>query len=166
MPFLVHWDQAVFIPGWTTALNIHRLFLLLNSNTYDGNRAVIFAVDFEKAFGILERAYLYEVLRGFGLGENFVACTQVLYIMPRAKICTGKSILESYTVERGTRQGCLLSRSSSLLLSCRWLGCLSRELSTQVYRLQSMTITLHCTQKISCYSWRMQCRPFMERGAC
>ncbi|KAJ1143080.1 hypothetical protein NDU88_009391 [Pleurodeles waltl] len=44
---LIHADQARFIPGRCTAINIRQLFSLLEDSTYNKTEAVIFAVNFE-----------------------------------------------------------------------------------------------------------------------
>lgn len=58
MPSLVHADQAGFIPGRNTAINIRRLLAVMGSEGYDKREAAVFAVDIEKAFDSLEWSYL------------------------------------------------------------------------------------------------------------
>lgn len=97
---LVHRDQAGFIPTRNTATNVRRLLRIMGEGQHATPSAAILSVDIEKALDILERPYLFSVLRQFGLGW-----TRVLYISAK----TGAVISSSCLVGRGTRQGCLLS---------------------------------------------------------
>lgn len=72
---LVHRDQAGFIPTRNTATNVRRLLRIMGEGQHATPSAAILSVDIEKALDILERPYLFSVLRQFGLGW-----TRVLYI--------------------------------------------------------------------------------------
>lgn len=59
----------------------------------------------------MEWGFLWEVLDRFGFGPHFLHWLRILYSSPRAKICTNDSLSASFPLQRGTRQGCLLSPS-------------------------------------------------------
>lgn len=106
MQCLVHPDQSGFIPTRSTTINIQRLFLdqqIPSDNM--GSRSL----DAAKAFDAMKRPYLWEVLRGFGLGNRFISWIQLLYSNPQASMLINGLQSESFSLYRGTCQGCPLS---------------------------------------------------------
>lgn len=112
---LVEVDQTCFMPGKGTDINIRRLYLNL-SFPYDnpGTRDIA-SLEADKAFDSIEWLYLWEVLRCFGFGPNFLHGLQLLYRAPRARVCTNNWLSDSFRLHRGTRQGCPLSTRSFAL---------------------------------------------------
>ncbi len=56
------------------------------------------------------RVELYvAVLQCFGFSEHFISMIKTLYHSPAASVITGNIISPSFPLQRGTRQGCLLS---------------------------------------------------------
>lgn len=68
----IHADQVGFIPSRNTAQNVRRLLDILDADTYGKPSSAVLAIDIEKAFDSLEWAYLFQVMRRFGLGDDFV----------------------------------------------------------------------------------------------
>ena len=106
MPKLIHPDQTGFIPGRSTAVNIRRLLMQMDSDNYNAETTAVLAVDIKKAFDSLEWRFLYQVMERMNLGVRFGAWTALLYTDPSALVRTGRLISDKYSVERGTRQGC------------------------------------------------------------
>lgn len=69
----------------------------------------IITLDAEKAFDQVEWSYLFAALEKFGLGHNFIKWIRILYANPRAKILTHQTLSPSFSLQRGNRQGCVLS---------------------------------------------------------
>lgn len=108
---IIHVDQTGFIQAKGTDINHRRLFLNLSvTHTNSGSR-VIASLDAKKAFDLVEREFLWEVMDGFGFGPHFIHWLKILYSSPRARIRTNDRLFESFPLQRGTRQGSLLSPS-------------------------------------------------------
>ncbi len=78
--------------------------------------------------------YMWAVLQCFGFGEHFISMIKTLYHSPAASVITGNIISPSFPLQRGTRQGCLLSPL---------LFCLSLEPLAQAIRKSEVSIKIH-----------------------
>lgn len=93
---LVHSDQSGFILARSMPLNIRRLFLNAQIPVDNpGNRA-IFSLDTAKAFDGVEWKYLWEVLRCFGLGHDFISWVQLLYTATMARVSINDSLSDPF----------------------------------------------------------------------
>ena len=54
-------------------------------------------------------SYLFFALTRFGLGDKFIKWVKVLYDDPQAAVLTNGLRSNSFSIHRGTRQGCSLS---------------------------------------------------------
>ncbi len=77
---------------------------------------------------------MWAVLQCFGFGEHFISMIKTLYHSPAASVITGNIISPSFPLQRGTRQGCLLSPL---------LFCLSLEPLAQAIRKSEVSIKIH-----------------------
>ena len=106
---IIHSDQSGFMPQKSTAINLRRLFLNMQSQADNmGDRALL-SLDAHKAFDSVEWKYLWAVMRKFGFGEGFISWVQLLYSSPVAAIREGGRVSRTFNLHRGTRQGCPLS---------------------------------------------------------
>lgn len=106
---LIHVDQTEFMPGKGTDINLRRLFLNMSTDHDNSGIRVIASLDAEKAFDSVAWGYLWETLGRFRFGTQFLHWLRLLYQSPTACIRTNGRILESFPLQCGTRQGCLLS---------------------------------------------------------
>ncbi len=77
---------------------------------------------------------MWAVLQCFGFGEHFISMIKTLYLSPAASVITGNIIFPSIPLQRGMRQGCLLSPL---------LFCLSLEPLAQAIRKSEVSIKIH-----------------------
>ena len=77
---------------------------------------VILFLDFQKAFDTVEWKFMMEVLNKFNFGKDFIDWIKVLYNTPKATIKNNGWLSESFTLNRGIRQGCPVSALLFLLV--------------------------------------------------
>ncbi len=72
MPTIIETNQVYRVKGKdiadTTISIIDRIRYMKDKN----KKGYVISLDFEKAFDRVEHEYLFEILRGYGFGENFV----------------------------------------------------------------------------------------------
>ncbi len=72
-------------------------------------KTIIVALHAEKAFDRVNWKFLFSTLERFGFGESFINWIKILYTSPLATVITNGLASRSFTLHRGTRQGCPLS---------------------------------------------------------
>lgn len=108
LPLIISEDQTGFVKHRHSYFNTRRLFDILYSPS-DALPECVLSLDAEKAFDRVEWGYLFEVLRKYDFGANFITWIKRLYQDPTASIRTNSQLSKPFTLERGTRQGCPLS---------------------------------------------------------
>ena len=66
-------------------------------------------IDFEKAFDSLHRPTLWKILRHYGIPEKIVNIIRCLYENFECKVIHNNLLTDSFTIDTGVKQGCLLS---------------------------------------------------------
>ncbi len=66
-------------------------------------------MDLEKAYDGVDREALWSVLRIYGVGGQLLKGKQAIYSEANACVRVGGKFSESFAVEVGVRQGCVLS---------------------------------------------------------
>lgn len=106
LPELIHNDQTGFIRNRQTQDNIRRTLHVINSIHSNNTEALLISVDAEKAFDSVNWEFLYKVLHKFKLHSSIIRTIKALYTSPTARIKINGYLSDSFTLERGTRQGC------------------------------------------------------------
>lgn len=109
LPSIINNDQTGFIRGRYSSHNLRRLFNLIQHSSTFTSDALVISLDAEKAFDRLEWPYLFFTLKKFGLGDEFINWIQILYASPLSTVITNGHKSNSFSIERGSRQGCPLS---------------------------------------------------------
>lgn len=102
-PAIIHPDQTGFIKGRTSSSNTRRLFNIMYYSSTIKENTVIATLDAENW------RFLFSTLGRFGFGESFISWVKTLYTAPSATVVTNGLTSHSFTLHRGTRQGCPLS---------------------------------------------------------
>lgn len=105
---LIHHDQTGFLKGRLASDNIRRLFHIMHASESVEDPAAVFSFDAQKAFDRVGWEYLWAVMEKFGFGSNFMLMVKTLYSNPYAVVQTGNVWSKSFSLQRGTRQGCPL----------------------------------------------------------
>ena len=106
---IVHPDQTCAIPGRSIIDNCHLIRDILDYANLKNIDGILLSIDQEKAFDRRAHRYLFEVLKAFGLGENFVNWIQILYNNVSASVIVNHFISTPFSVLKSVRQGCCLS---------------------------------------------------------
>uniref|UniRef100_A0A3Q1CLT5 Reverse transcriptase domain-containing protein n=1 Tax=Amphiprion ocellaris TaxID=80972 RepID=A0A3Q1CLT5_AMPOC len=109
IPSIIHSDQTGFINGRHSTNNIRRLLNLISLTQRHNKEAIVMSLDAEKAFDKVNWSFLFAVLHKFGFGESFIQWVSALYNSPKATVTTNGITSQSFSLQRGTRQGCPLS---------------------------------------------------------
>ncbi len=109
LPGLIKPDQTGFIRNRFSHPNVRRLLNVIQYAHSSQERILCVALDAAKAFDRVEFDYLFEVLRRFGLGPEFIKWIRLLYSAPMASVLVNGCASEAFHLGRGTRQGCPLS---------------------------------------------------------
>ena len=102
---LISEDQTGFVKGRYIGENIRMLLDLMEYMDETQTEGFLLSLDIEKAFDSIDHEFIFEALKAFGFGTNFIQWTKI--IMKRGKSC---AINNGYTsryfeLKRGTRQG-------------------------------------------------------------
>ena len=89
--------------------NIRRTLQIISHIQKNKTAAMVISIDAEKAFDSVNCSFLYRVLHRFGLHETIIKTIQALYNKPTARVKVNGGLSNSFTLERGTRQGCTCS---------------------------------------------------------
>ena len=111
IPLIIHPDQTGFIKGRQASNNTRRLYDLIHYSSLQQESTIIVTLDAEKAFDRVNWNFLFTTLQKFGFGESFINWIKILYTAPSATVTTNGLTSQSFTLHRGTRQGCPLSPS-------------------------------------------------------
>ena len=65
--------------------------------------------DFEKAFDTVKHNRLIETLKKYGVDGRYIRVMAKLYWQQKAVVRVGEKVSYSINIERGVRQGCVLS---------------------------------------------------------
>ncbi len=102
-------DQTGFIPHCHSSENLRKLVNIQHPVYDSGSPTIAPSLDAAKAFDCVEWEYLFETLRRFGFGENFINWIRTLYDTPYGCILTNGLMSDMFQLHRSTRQGCPLS---------------------------------------------------------
>ena len=122
------------------------LALVRNTIQYaDGKtkKVAIVSVDFKKAFDMVERGFLWQVMEKYGYSEQFIKILQGTYEQAYAKIQINGKTGGPIPLERGIRQGCPLA----LYLYIIYINPLIRKLEADLHGVE----TQFCKYALSAY---------------
>jgi hypothetical protein len=76
-------------------------------------------IDFKKAFDSVDRDTLWNVLRRFGCPDGFISLIREFHDNMKGRVLSGKQQTDEFTVNHGTKQGCVLAPNLfTIFLTC------------------------------------------------
>lgn len=106
---LIHPDQTGFLKDRFIGDNIRRLLEVMDYYEKENLPGLIFIADFQKAFDTISWNFIYQCLKTYNFGANFIKWIHVLYQNPCSRIINNGHISKPITLSKGVRQGCPLS---------------------------------------------------------
>lgn len=101
--------QAGFRRNYSTVDNIFNLANIVHINRLNKKTTYAFFVDFSTAFDTIPRNSLFYKLSCMGISSKIVRILRLLYEGTDSKIWDGTYMSESFVMETGVKQGCVLS---------------------------------------------------------
>ncbi|KAL9954136.1 hypothetical protein ACROYT_G041634 [Oculina patagonica] len=113
-------EQAGSRKGWSCIDHIFALRQILEQSIEWNSNLYVLFIDFEKAFDSLNCESLWIILRSYGFPRKIVNIIRMLYEDFQCKVVCGQHLTDSFRVETGVKQGCILSLFL-FLLAMDWL---------------------------------------------
>ena len=109
-------QQAGFRMNRSCADQIACLRIIVEQSLEWNSSLYINFIDFEKAFDSVDRQTLWNLMRHYGIPQKIIALTQCIYQDMSCRVTHAGRISDSFKVNTGVRQGCLLSPFLFLLV--------------------------------------------------
>lgn len=101
--------QSAFIKGRHIHHHTRLILDILDYNYIVPHDSLILFLDFFKAFDSLEHPFLFKTLEAFGFGPKFCNIVRMFYKDINSSIALSQGFSNSFSVNRGIRQGCPIS---------------------------------------------------------
>uniref|UniRef100_A0A8C5PM05 Reverse transcriptase domain-containing protein n=1 Tax=Leptobrachium leishanense TaxID=445787 RepID=A0A8C5PM05_9ANUR len=109
LPQLIDPDQVGFIPGREARDATIRVINAITYTKHKERSLLLLSTDAEKAFDRVLWPFLFQTLKHYGIGENFLNWIRALYSTPSARVKVNGAFTAAFQIRNGTRQGCPLS---------------------------------------------------------
>ena len=113
-------EQAGFLPGRSCPEHIFTLRQIFEQCNEWNTELYANFIDFEKAFDSIHRESLWKILRHYGIPKKIVDIIKMLYSDFSAKVICGNELTDTFKVNTGVKQGCVLS-PFLFLLGIDWI---------------------------------------------
>jgi hypothetical protein len=102
-------DQVAYLKKRFIGQNIRTIFDIMGYTKLTDKNGIIAFLDFEKAFDTIRWEVIYDALKLFNFGENFISWVHTIYSNSEACVTNNGFSSPFFKLERGVRQGCPLS---------------------------------------------------------
>ena len=102
-------EQAGFRRGRGTADMLVALQILIEKTLEVDGQAFVVFIDYSKAFDSISQTQLFDILSEMGFPKHLVSLLEALYINQLAVIRWNGSHTNAFNIDKGVRQGCILS---------------------------------------------------------
>ena len=109
LPYIIHHNQTGYVKDRFIGETIRSIFDIMDFTVNENIPGLLLFIDFQKAFDSVEWNFLYECLKMFNFGENFLHWVKTFYNNIQSCVMNNGTISNFFTLERGVRQGDPLS---------------------------------------------------------
>ena len=102
-------EQAGFQSGMGTRDQILNLKMVIEKNTEYGRNIYLCFIDYRKAFDVVSHELLWEGMLEMGFSSHIIYLIKSLYTDQSATVRTTHGLTVDFRIEKGVRQGCILS---------------------------------------------------------
>ena len=102
---LINKDQTGFMQGRETLQNIRKMLNIIQYAKEKQVKVIIVSLDFKKCFDKIEHSGLYNILKAFNFGDNFIQWMKILFTEFQVCMTNYSAISEWFTTNRGLHQG-------------------------------------------------------------
>ena len=113
-------NQAGYRPSRSATDQITTLRIIMEQSLEWRTPLCINFVDYEKALDSLDRNVLWDLMANYGIPSKIISLVKNTYEGTNCRILHEGGLTESFSIESGVRQGCLLS-SFLFLLAVDWI---------------------------------------------
>ena len=106
---IVNEDQTGYIKHRLSAFNIRLTIDVIEFMKRKNLNGAIMMADFSKAFDVIDINFVSSCLEKMNFGTIFQTWIKILYTDIRSSVLVNGWISESFSIQRGIRQGCPLS---------------------------------------------------------
>ena len=106
---LISYDQTAYVKGRYIGESVRLIDDLLKYAEDENIDGILFAADIEKAFDSVDHNSMFAALKRFGVGKDFARWIKTIFIKSQSCVMSNGTSTGYFNLERGTRQGELLS---------------------------------------------------------
>ena len=126
-------SQCGFCAGRSTADMVFTLRQLQEKAVEQQRSLYVVFVDFSKAFNTVNRWTLWRVLKAYGCPESFINMVRQLHHGMTDRVSIGGDISDTFPINHGLKQGCVLAPTLFTLYPEAVLETMSANLASSVY---------------------------------
>lgn len=102
-------NQTAYVKGRYIGENARLILDIFEYCDSENKNGILLFLDFEKAFDSVEWNFLFETLKKFNIGDQFLKWIEILYKNPKFKMKNNGWLSKTCSMTRGIRQGCPIS---------------------------------------------------------
>ena len=106
---IINTDQTGYIRSRYIGCNIRNIIDIYDYVENSGTGGAMISIDFEKAFDTIEHDFIFQTLKQFSFGDDFIRWIKIFYKNPVFRIKNNGWVSGSSSMTRGTRQECPMS---------------------------------------------------------
>ena len=113
---LIYSDQSGFLKGRNISHNDRLIFDIIEYTQTNEVPGAILLLDIEKAFDSVDHNFIFQTLKQFNFGDNFIEWIKKLYSERKSYVLNNGYLTNRISMQRGIFQGCPISPYLFLLV--------------------------------------------------